>query len=60
MTTAPCGMRVPEGAPGLPPKISQPQSHARPAPKQQPPAKQPRPPAPEKKPLPFAKFRRKG
>lgn len=69
MTTAPCGMRVPEGAPGLPPK-----PHARPAP---PPAGGPkhshanqgRPPsapharpgkACDSKPLPFAKFRRKG
>jgi hypothetical protein len=39
LTTAPCGMRVPAGSPGLPP---------------------PKPrPTPAKKPLPFAKFRRK-
>ena len=69
MTTAPCGMRVPEGAPGLPPKPRPPAPPPSAGPRHSQ-ANQGRPPAPqgsrqgekprEAKPLPFAKFRRKG
>jgi hypothetical protein len=65
MTTAPCGMRVPEGAPGLP---KGPRSSADTGPRHSH-ANQGRPPGSAgsgkgpvsaEKPLPFAKFRRKG